>query len=251
MTELQRLFANEIDSIIIDDFLSPEQLNDFLTALKRHPEWKPAIIAPAQEHLFSDTEKPMHLFLTQYMVMSHGKNEAQYLNQCLTYHETWQAITDDCGFDPFELLKTYLHKTFNAHVKIAQKSSLSYCPCVARDLSEEILSHADYGPFDGEGWAIDQVIQQLAWNMYFTSPGEGGETLIYDYVWDNALNVDDNSYGIKEFDKPIKQKFSVKPGRLVLFNSRNFHKILKATQARIAIGGFLGLTQQQEVIAWS
>jgi len=251
MDDLQRLFANEIDTIIVDNFLSPSQITTFLTVLKQHPEWKTAEIAEDQEHLFSDNAKPMHLFLTQYMVLSHGKTEAQYLNQCLSYREIWQKITDDCGFDPFELLTTYLKNNFNINIKMAGNSSRPYCPCVARDLSEEIITHADFGPFDGEGWAIDQVMSQLAWNMYFTSPGDGGDTIIYDHVWDSDLVADEHSYGIKEFDKPIKSRFSVKPGRLILFNCRNFHRILKATQSRIAIGGFLGALPNQEIIAWS
>lgn len=128
---------------------------------------------------------------------------------------------------------------------------MAYCPVVVRDLSEVVLPHADYGPFDGKGWAIEEVNKQIAWNLYLTHPGDGGGTIVYDYVLDNESVIDDNSYGIENLNKPIKTQFFVRPARLVLFNCRNFHAVSKSSLPRIAIGGLLGKTANGQYIAWA
>jgi hypothetical protein len=250
MSDLQLLFDNKIDCIIEDQLLSPDQIATFLKVLEKQPEWKEAAIPQVHEHLFETKQKPNHLFLSQYMEMTHGRTEAQYLKQCEEYLKTWNRITTSCGFDPFQVFVKYIKNKFNVTVKFAANQNSNYCPLVVRDLSEEVLPHADYGPFDGKDWVIDKVEKQIAWNIYLTHPGTGGDTIVYDYVWDNDTTVDDSSYGIENLDKPIKVRFSVKPSRVVLFNSRNFHTVLKSSKPRIAIGGLLGLTKDKEVIAW-
>lgn len=251
MNMLEQLFANQSDPIIIDDFISPKAISQFLTALNACPDWGLPEIAANQEHLFIESGKPRHLFLSQYMVLSQGKNEQHYLEQCRYYHQIWQELTHTCGFDPFLELCGYLKKAYGIVIEHMTKSSLRYCPCVVRDLAIEVLPHADFGPYDGEGWEVAKVTQQIAWNLYLTSPSEGGDTLIFDQVWENHVQADNNSYGIQDFDRPVKHRFSIKPGRLVLFNSRNFHKVLKSSEARIAIGGFLGKTADGKTLAWS
>lgn len=250
MSQLQLLFDNMLDKITINDFLSPDEIQSFLKALYQQPEWKTADIAKEHDHLFAKKAKPMQLFSSQYMVISHGINEEQYLSQCQIYHNVWQTIVNECGFDPFKKVVEYLKTQYDIAIAVASKQNLHYCPAVVRDLAEEVLPHADFGPYDGPGWIINQVQKQIAWNLYLTHPGEGGDTLIYDYIWQNE-SVDEHSYGIENLDKPIKTKFSITPGKLILFNCRNFHAILKSSQPRIAIGGLFGETVNKQYIAWS
>ena len=56
--------------------------------------------------------------------------------------------------------------------------------------------------------------------------------------------------GIKNLNKPIRTKFSVGPGKVIMFNSRNFHEVLPSSQRRIGIGGLLGQTEDGKIIAW-
>lgn len=245
MTELNLLFDNQIDSIIVDDMLSADQIATFLNILKHHPEWK------SIDSIFFDKKSPLQLFSSQYSLVLQDYNEEKYLELCKIYHEIWEGVTKLCGFDPYNILKDYLEKTYHTEIEIAAKNHQRYCPIVARDLSMEILPHADFGPYDGKGWEIEKVVKQVAWNIYLTDPQQGGNTIIYDHIWNENDIIDENSYGIKNINKPIKTQFSVKPGRLVLFNSRNFHEVLESSAERIAIGGLLGLTNTGKIIAWS
>lgn len=251
MSELQLLFDNKISAITIDGFISIGQINTFLNVLYKQPEWKEAAIPEAQEHLFVNKPKPKHLFLSQYMVSAFNTTEDEYLALSKNYLDVWGKMTNTCGFNPYLLFTNYLKNAFQADVQLARKANAAYCPVVVRDLSEVVLPHADYGPYDGKGWAIEQVTKQIAWNLYLTDPGEGGETVVFDYVWDNELDMDENSYGIENLDKPVKTQFFVKPARLVLFNCRNFHTVLKSSSPRIAIGGLLGQTTNGEYLAWA
>ncbi len=251
MNDLELLFENKIETIVVDGFLASEQINTFLDVLYKRPEWKEANIAGIHEHLFIDKPKPKHLFLSQYMVRAFNTTEDEYLTLSNNYWGIWKEITNKCGFDPFVLFTNYLKSTYQINVQSAMKENMAYCPVVVRDLSEVVLPHADYGPYDGNGWAIEEVNKQVAWNLYLTHPAEGGETIIYDYVWDNEFVIDDNSYGIENLNKPIKTQFLVEPARLVLFNCRNFHAVSKSSSPRVAIGGLLGQTINGQYIAWA
>lgn len=157
MSDLQLLFENKIANITVDDFLSAKQISSLLTAITQQPEWNEGEIPETYEHLFVGKKKPMHLFSSQYMVIVKGLNENQYLEFCKGYQKVWQKIIAAAGFDPFLNLVNYLKNTYKSDVKVAAKNHLAYSPLVARDLYEEVLPHADYGPYDGPGWVIDQV----------------------------------------------------------------------------------------------
>jgi hypothetical protein len=251
MTEFLQLLANEIPNIIVDEFLSPKQTAALIKAITAQPEWCEMQNIKEHDHLFGDVNKPKQMFSSQYMIASHGKSEDEYVAICAEYKKVWQRVVESCQFDPFDLLVNYLNHTYDVHVKIAQKNGFTYCPLVARDLRTQVLAHADFGLFDGPAWEIAKVTQQLAWNIYLTDPGEGGQTTVYDKVWDCKDVIDENSYGIQEFKQPVKTVFAAKPGRLVIFNNQNFHSIQASTQSRIAIGGMFGKTAAGNLIAWS
>ncbi|MDR3478465.1 MAG: hypothetical protein P4M14_10595 [Gammaproteobacteria bacterium] len=249
MNTLNLLFENKIGAIIVDDFLNTQQAQSLLEDIADQPEWCEAKVPEIHQHLTA--KKTNQLFSSQYMIAADEISEEGYLELCKEYQSVWLRITNHCGFDPILLLFEYLKNTYHTSFEVAGKNNLTYSPVVARDLSIEVLPHADFGPFDGKEWAIGEVKKQLAWNIYLTPPGEGGETTVYDYVWDQSDMLDESSYGIRNFNQPVKTKFSVKPGMLVLFNSRNFHSIQKSTLPRIAIGGLLGQTEKNTFIAWS
>jgi hypothetical protein len=251
MSELQDLLDNKIDNIIIDNFLSAEQISTFLNKIQDVPDWKEAGTDEIKKRLFPDVPIPQYLFMSQYGLVVMGMGETQYLETAKTYNKIWKNLIAECGYDAFEILINYLKNNFHVNISLAKKGGLSYCPLTIRDLATSVLPHADFGPYDGVDWEINKVIKQLAWNIYLTNPGEGGETIVYDQQWTDDVVMDENSYGIKDFNKPIKTIFSPKVGRLVLFNSRNFHAVNKSTQPRIAIGGLLGQTATGDIMAWN
>lgn len=245
MSELHQLFDNKISHIAVDHFLSSTQVSSFLKALYENPNWKRG------EVVFEGLQPPVQLFASQYGEIARGLTEDQYLENCQNYLNIWKTITDKAGFDPYELLIHYIKQNLNITIHNARKNNDFYCPLMGRDLDIEILPHADFGPYDGKDWVINKVIKQVAWNIYLTDPKTGGETTVYDYFWDENTIIDESSYGIQNFNQPIKIKFAVKPGKLVLFNSRNFHSITPSSAPRVAIGGLFGLTNTGEFIAWA
>ena len=127
-----------------------------------------------------------------------------------------------------------------------------------RSLKEGALLHADYAPFLTENWSIKNIDSELAWNIFLEVPKTGGECIVYNRQWqlkDNQF-ITDESYGYSEH-VIINSKESVyKPqvGDLVIFNSRNFHKVnpSKGPSDRITIGGHIGRVKNtvNELISW-
>ncbi|HEV2614144.1 MAG TPA: hypothetical protein VGV92_05495 [Gammaproteobacteria bacterium] len=249
-SDLQQLFDNTLDTITVENILSSAQISTFFSVLEQQPEWQETAKDDLHKRLFKDVPIPQFLFLSQYGFIASNINEEQYLEIVQGYKKIWDRMVPQIGFDVFELFKQYLKKTYNADVVLASKSGKDYFPLTIRDLKDEVLPHADFGPFDGETWAINKVVKQIAWNIYLTDPGQGGETIVYDYLWENNEAVDAESYGIKNLNKPIRTKFSVVPGRLVMFNSRNFHEVRPSSQRRIGIDGLLGQTADGKILAW-
>jgi len=249
--DLQNLFDNKLDKITVENILSSTQISDFLAAIEQQPEWQETAKDDLHKRLFKDVPIPQFIFLSQYGIIASNIDEEKYLTIAEDYRKIWSRIISAAGFNPFDELKNYFKKVFHQEIKIIAKDNREYFPLTVRNLKDRVLPHADFGPFDGPDWAINKVVKQIAWNIYLTDPGQGGETLVYDYLWENNEAVDEDSYGIKELNKPIKTKFSVAPGRLVLFNSRNFHEVKPSSSSRIAMGGLMGQLENGEIVAWN
>lgn len=250
-SDLQQLFDNTLDQITVENILSSSQISDFLAAVAQQPEWQETAKDDLHKRLFKDVPIPQFLFLSQYGMIASNIDEEKYLSIAEDYRKIWSRIISAAGFNPFDELKNYFKKKFNQGINVISKDGKDYFPLTVRDLKDEVLPHADFGPFDGPDWVINKIVKQIAWNIYLTDPKQGGETVVYDYVWENNEAVDADSYGIKNLDKSIKTKFSVAPGRLVLFNSRNFHEVKPSSAPRIAIGGLIGQTADGELFAWN
>lgn len=251
MAQLQQLFSNQIDQIIVDDFLTSQEIASFLGVLARQPEWAHSLNDKSESKFAPGMPTQPHLFVSQYMAMASPMSEAEYLQLCQTHQRAWSQLCAECGFDLFERVVTYLNPFLDRDIQVPGIGSLRYSPVVVRDLSSGVLAHADFAPYDGPDWQIKTVMEQIAWNVYLTDPGEGGETIIYEHQWSDEDTLDDHSYGIETFNKPEKSRFSVCSGRLALFNSLNFHSVNQSTCPRIAVGGLLGLTSSGDIFAWA
>lgn len=117
--------------------------------------------------------------------------------------------------------------------------------------------HFDWAQHDARDWAISEIAAQLTWNIYL-EVGSGGDTIVYQREWQR----DDNSYkipGSYAYAPAVvagRPSVAVKPqvGDLVLFNSRNYHKVLTTDDQseRISFTSFIGLmSTEQELVFWS
>jgi len=97
-------------------------------------------------------------------------------------------------------------------------------------------------------------LQQYAWNIYLSDPGEGGECVVYNKPWEKADDqyIKGATYGYDH--EVVKGAESIKikpePGMLLLFNSRNFHEVLKSTKPRLSLGGHVGRLTPSEYQLW-
>jgi hypothetical protein len=124
-----------------------------------------------------------------------------------------------------------------------------------RELNNSVLLHTDYAPALPPHWSISEIKSELAWNIYLTDPGEGGECRVYNCPWqpeyDHHLIGETYAYDpMVVEDAPL---VALKPmvGRLIIFNSRNLHDVTAASQSRVAIGGHFGAHSNGNVICWA
>jgi hypothetical protein len=114
--------------------------------------------------------------------------------------------------------------------------------------------HVDFAPQDSAGWAVGDARAQLAWNYYLQVPAQGGELLLWDRLWqpdDDRYQVADNYYYDETVvgDAPML-RVSVKPGEVVLINSRSYHAVAEAAD-RLAFGSFISVIGDGRLGLWS
>ena len=103
--------------------------------------------------------------------------------------------------------------------------------------------------------AIEDIVAQLAWNMYYTVPRRGGELLVYDRPGTPDLEAD---AGQRFYDySPAKvtghRRLAIRlgPGDLVLFSASNVHAQATSGRARIAASSFVGERPDGSLLLWS
>ncbi len=158
--------------------------------------------------------------------------------------------------DPLHLVLAELAADWEEPVRLAVEDGRAYFAGVFRS-GAGIKLHADWGPRDGPGWVIGDIVGQLAWNMYYSAPEVGGELLVYDRSWSPDLEA-----GARErfYDyDPISVagrrmvKIAIQPGDLVMFSSSNVHAVADApnTATRITASSFVGERPDGSLVLWS
>ncbi|NRA66602.1 MAG: 2OG-Fe(II) oxygenase [Pseudobacteriovorax sp.] len=245
---LADLLANRCGTIQLNKFITPHQAETLVNALDQ-------IRFKSYAYSFDEMDAPeaLHIFDTHYLY--EAKDITAYEQSTEESRRIYRELSEKIGFSVFDHLMQTLKEHWKGNIKIAREKSYDYFPCIARELNESVLLHADFAPYIAGTWAIQNIISELAWNIYLTKPKAGGECIVYDRQW---IPTDDehivkNTYGYDA--KIVRHSKSViiapEVGSLVLFNSRNFHEVKKAQGRRIAIGGHFGLLPHGDLIAWS
>lgn len=167
-------------------------------------------------------------------------------------------LFNSINLNVLDYILSFFKKTL-INIEIPKENNDLYYSGLIRQISRAYL-HFDFAPYDAFGWAIENVINQLAWNVYMQTSETGGEIKIYDQQWQpkifdsHKMENNNGSYGFKESVVKNIRSISIQPevGDLVLFNSRNFHEVLSASDTkRISISSFLGQFSDGNWIAWS
>lgn len=241
------LFANQVGYIAVDNFLTPTEcqaLSDTLIRMGLHQY---------NYNFDIDSAPPAaHLFETHYLYEE--KTPAEYFPAAANSIAEYKKLCATAKVDPAAKMAAFLAQHLQQEVKIATQDEQPYSYVIARELRNSALMHADFAGFIPQYWSISKVIAQYAWNIYLSNPGNGGECIVHDKLWEKADDayIVGNTYGYDHVLVANKEHatISAQSGRLVFFNSRNFHEVNASSQPRLSVGGHVGLTENQEVILW-
>jgi hypothetical protein len=124
-----------------------------------------------------------------------------------------------------------------------------------REINAGALIHFDEVTREFPAGVFDQqVVAQLAFNLWIAAPDHGGETTVWRRRWQPADELLRDAYGYRHPVTYGAQQISLAPqaGDALLFNPTNFHAVAaNLCQRRIAFAFFLALTSTGTLIYWS
>lgn len=241
------LFANDIAYIKIADFVDAGERARVVEALLRRG------LRP-YEFDFDSANVPeaSHLFEVHYL--HEQRDPTEYFPRAAESRAEYRRLCAEVGFDPAQRVFDRIGKAMETPVEIARQGPNEYNHVIARDLAASSLLHADFGPMIPARWSISAVVAQYAWNLYLTDPVRGGECVLYHRFWqredDEHLIPGSYSHDERLVADAQRVVIDVRPGDLMLFNCRNYHAVRPAAAPRITLGGHIGRTPDQRLIAW-
>ena len=245
------IFENRYAYLEVQDFISVSECERLLKGLKKvgfqqfnynfdHSNAPPAAHVFTQHYLFENLPEDVGV--------------ATYFPEADKSISLYKNLVQSSGYDPAEMFFKFIESHWGESVQVAEQNGQKFSYVIGRELSNSALLHADFANFIPNYWVISNVKAQYAWNIYLSDPGDGGELVVYDKPW---VSSDDqyifkNTYGYDNKVVAGANSASLKPKKLslVLFNSRNFHEVKASTKPRIGVGGHLGLTFDNQIIAW-
>ncbi|MGW2090154.1 L-gamma-glutamyl-L-propargylglycine hydroxylase BesE [Streptomyces sp. NPDC001880] len=156
--------------------------------------------------------------------------------------------------DPIAVSLARLGSAWGAAVTSATIGGRAVFGGTLREINAGALVHYDsitrefpLGLFDQE------VVAQLAFNVWVAVPGSGGATTVWRRRWEPADEMHREAYGYRPETVDGFQQVSLRPalGDALLFNPVNFHAVEPNPGRRIAFAFFLALTTTGQLIAWS
>jgi hypothetical protein len=241
---LQALLRNEIAAISIPDFVDRAHRVSAHAALLRAPDWA----------FYEGGSPPLgRLGISQY---EHHEAKEAYLAAAPRAAARRSEVLAPLA-DPLALLLGAFGAAWPGSVAVAEEDGRPYFAGIFRRGGDGVRIHADWGPRDGPGWAIERITAQLAWNLYYSSPEVGGELIVYDYPWEPHVEAHArqrfNDYDPALFTASREVSRTPRPGELIVFNSRNAHAVGSSpdSDTRVSVGSFVGATDDGNLILWS
>lgn len=157
--------------------------------------------------------------------------------------------------DPIAISLARLGSAWGAAVLPATIGGRAVFGGTLREINDGALIHYDDINRELLGGIFDQeVVAQLAFNVWVSVPAAGGATTVWRHRWEPADELDRTAYGYRPETVEDCQHISLTPelGDGLLFNPANFHAVdPNPGGRRIAFAFFLGLTTTGQLIAWS
>ncbi|GAA1501636.1 hypothetical protein GCM10009760_64580 [Kitasatospora kazusensis] len=157
--------------------------------------------------------------------------------------------------DPIAVSLARLGSAWGAAVASATIGGRAVFGGTLREINAGALIHHDSITREFSAGLFDQeVVAQLAFNVWVTVPDAGGATTVWRHRWEPADEQYRQAYGYRPEAVEDCQRVSLAPerGDALLFNPANFHAVEPNPGGRrIAFAFFLALTTTGQLIAWS
>ncbi|KAK7966862.1 uncharacterized protein PG986_001139 [Apiospora aurea] len=248
-----QLLSNQIPVVRAKGFLTPEECEKMLAILKTHE-----IVSMGVEVSSRDQAGDADHVCPDKTRYFHDVSKARSLQH------RWKT---EAGIDILERVAGKVQEVTGVPTRVAKKGDKEYFAGLVRAADKGISIHADWKPYvkfdchqceasvaavaqeenhgsgagttqSSKGWTVTNIAAQLSWNIVL-NPVYGGETIIYDRVWDAPADeqawqkeIDFDTYHKKMLEgRPFKVMLPV-PGGLAFFNTRNFHEVLPCDTSR-------------------
>ncbi|MFB7669441.1 proline hydroxylase [Kitasatospora sp. NPDC056138] len=244
---LANLAAGTLAAVRVPGFLDAAPCAAALTAANRLPaaDYDPARV-PTRIVRFGPA-------LNDYRDQDGRLDAGRYWHDAETARAAWQRA--GMRPDPIAISLARLGSAWGAAVAPATIGGRAVFGGTLREINAGALVHYDdlnrefpTGLFDQE------VLAQLAFNVWVAVPATGGATTVWRHRWEPADEQHRQAYGYRPEAVEHCQRVSLTPqlGDGLLFNPANFHAVEpNPTGRRIAFAFFLGLTTTGQLIAWS
>ncbi|MFF9899122.1 proline hydroxylase [Streptomyces longispororuber] len=156
--------------------------------------------------------------------------------------------------DPIAVCLARLGCAWGAAVAAATIAGRPVFGGTLREINAGALVHYDDINREFPAGLFDQeVLAQLAFNVWASVPKTGGASTVWRHRWEPADEQHWQAYGYRRQAVEHCQRVDLTPqlGDALLSNPANFHAVEPNTGRRIAFVFFLGLTTTGQLIAWS
>ncbi|MQS16065.1 proline hydroxylase [Streptomyces kaniharaensis] len=244
---LANLAAGTLAAVRVPDFLDRSACASALSALDRLPtaDYDPPRV-PTRIVRFGPA-------LNDYRGPDGRLDSGRYWQDAEAARAAWQRA--GMRPDPIAIALARLGSAWGAAVAPATIGGQAVFGGTLREINAGALVHYDdinrefpIGLFDQE------VLAQLAFNVWVSVPEAGGATTVWRHRWEPADEQYRQTYGFRVEAVERCQHVDLRPqlGDGLLFNPANFHAVEpNPTGRRIAFAFFLGLTTTGQLIAWS
>jgi hypothetical protein len=242
---IEALFENRIGAVKIQKFLPQETVRAAVRGIQKHGF-----------DFYENVEPPIgRIGITQFEHREHHERE-KYFAVAARANQRRRAVLHGSG-DILQIVLDRIGHLWKRPVGIAvEADGREYFAGLTRIIGEALL-HCDWAQHDAPGWAISAVNSQITWNLFCSVPAEGGATVVHNQPW----NLDaerfrlEGSYGYDGAVVAGCGSVRIEPAEaaLVLFNSRNFHRVEAGSGdgPRITVSSFIGRLPSGDLVAWS
>ncbi|MFC7327089.1 proline hydroxylase [Marinactinospora rubrisoli] len=241
------LTAGTVAAVRVAEFLGPGACAATLDGMARLPtsHYDPARV-PGHVVRFGPA-------LNDYRTADGGLDTGRYWPAAETAATAWRRA--GMRPDPVAFALDRIGAAWSAPVAPATIAGRPVFGGTLREINTGALIHYDdinrefpHGLFDQD------VVAQLAFNLWVAVPETGGATTVWRHRWDPVDEHHRDAYGYRPEVVGHCQRVSLVPrlGDALLFNPANFHAVEPNPGGRrIAFAFFLGLTTTGRLIAWS